>query len=90
MATTALFLLVNGHVLLPSSAEMVRFAVEVAESEPDMGWQDVAAWIRQNTIRIRGNRRQTIELVRETFDNPNEIIERLTGHWPEIAAFLRE
>lgn len=90
MATTALFLLVNGHVLLPSSAEMVRFAVEVAESEPDMSWRDVAGWIRQNTIRIRGNRRQTIELVRETFDDPSEIIERLTGHWPEIAAFLRE
>lgn len=88
MATTALFLLMNGHLLLPSSAEMVRFALEVAESEPDIDWRDVAKWMRQNTIPMVGNRRQAIKLIREKFEDPDEIIERLMDRWVEIARFM--
>jgi death-on-curing protein len=68
MATTALFLLMNGHLLLPPPDEMVRFALEVAESEPDMPWQDVAQWVRRNTVRLTGER-DPLEQVREKYDN---------------------
>ena len=81
MATAALFLFMNGHVLLPSSDEMVRFALEIARSEPDMAWQDVAKWVRQSTIPMVGNRNQAVTLVRQKFENPDEIIERLMDRW---------
>ena len=68
MATTAVFLLMNGHILLPSSEEMVRFALEVAESEPDMPWQDVAQWVRRNTVRLT-RERDPLEQVREKYEN---------------------
>jgi prophage maintenance system killer protein len=88
LATTALFLLMNGKLLLSSSDEMVRFGLEVAKSEPDMDWRDVADWVRRNTIPVTGNRRQAIKLVRQKFDDPDEIIERLTDRWVEIATFF--
>ncbi len=88
LATTALFLLMNGKLLLSSSDEMVRFGLEVAKSDPDMDWRDVADWVRRNTIPVTGNRRQAIKLVRQKFDDPDEIIERLTDRWVEIAAFF--
>ena len=87
MATVALFLLMNGQLLLPASGEMVRFALEVARSEPDMPWKDASRWVRQNTIPITGSRKQAIQLVRERFDNPDEIAERLMDRWLEIVRF---
>ncbi len=59
MATTALFLLMNGHILLPSSDEMVSFAVEVASSHPALPWEDAAAWSNKTRSRwpeTRGKR----------------------------------
>ena len=88
MATTALFLFMNGRILLPSSNEMVRFALEVAESEPDMAWQDVASWIRSNTIPMTGTKTQAIRLAREKFEEPDEIVERLMERWADIARFM--
>ncbi len=90
MATTALFLLMNGRLLLPSSQEMVRFALQVAESEPDIDWRDVARWVRANTIPLGGDRRQTIRLISDRFKDPDEMIERLSEYWPNIAKFGRE
>lgn len=88
MATTALFLFMNGHVLLPSSNKMVRFALEVAGSEPDMDWRDVAKWVRQNTIPMGANKRQAIRLVRQNLEDSEEIIERLMDRWIDIARFV--
>ncbi|MEX0785922.1 MAG: type II toxin-antitoxin system death-on-curing family toxin [Dehalococcoidia bacterium] len=88
MATTTLFLFMNGHLLLPSSQEMVRFAVEVASSEPGMDWREVAEWVRDNTIPMTGDKRQAIRLVREKFSEPEEIIERLMDRWQDIARFI--
>ena len=90
MATTAVFLLMNGHILLPSSEEMVRFALEVAQSEPDMDWRDVATWVRQNTIPMGGDMKQAIRLVRQRFEDPDEIVERLMERWIDIARFMLE
>jgi hypothetical protein len=88
MASASLFLLINGHLLLPTSDEMVRFAVEVASSEPDMDWRDIAGWMRRNTIPLGGNRRQAIKAVKERFDDPEEIIDRLMDRWMDITNFI--
>ena len=55
-AVTFVFLLFNGYLFAPPPAEMVRFAVELAASEPDMDWRDVAAWIRRHTVPIHGKK----------------------------------
>jgi death-on-curing protein len=88
MGTAAVFLLMNGHVLLPSSEEMVRFAMEVAESEPDTDWREVARWVREHTIPATGNKRQAIRLVRQKFKEPEEVLERLMERWVDIARFI--
>jgi death-on-curing protein len=49
-AVTFVFLLFNGYLFAPPTTEMVRFALELAASEPDMSWRDVAAWIRRHTV----------------------------------------
>jgi hypothetical protein len=88
MATTALFLLMNGHLLIPSSEEMIRFAVEVAAGKPDMSWQDVARWLRRHTVPLTGSRAETIRLVAARFEEPREIIARLKERWSEIERFV--
>ena len=51
---TFVFLLFNGYLFAPPAAEMVRFALELAASEPDMSWREVAAWIRRHTAPLPG------------------------------------
>ena len=50
MATTSIFMLMNHRVFWPPNEEMVRFALELAASEPDMSWREVARWIRKHTL----------------------------------------
>ena len=50
MATTFIFLAFNGYVFAPTNEEMVRFALELAASGPDMTWRQVARWIRQHAV----------------------------------------
>ncbi len=51
LVTTFNFLAFNGQVLvLATNAQTVQFALEIAESEPDMPWRDVANWIRAHCI----------------------------------------
>ena len=88
MATTALFLFMNGYLLLPPSREMVRFALKVAASEPDMDWQEVAGWIRQHTVRLTPNRAELMKAVRAQSRDPDETVELLKRHWSEIAQFV--
>lgn len=52
MTATVVFLVINGHILLASNDEMVRFALDLAASEPDMDWREVATWLRARTIRL--------------------------------------
>ncbi len=52
LAATFVFLLLNDRVLVASNEEMVRFALEIAQSEPAMPWQKVASWIRGRTVSI--------------------------------------
>ena len=50
MATTSIFMLRNARVFWPPNDEMVRFALELAQSEPDMPWQEVSRWVRRHTL----------------------------------------
>ena len=85
LVTTLDFLLMNGHVLLlATNEEMVQFALELAASEPDMPWQDVAAWIRANTLSVRSNEAQ---LKRKVKGRSPEIISERIGH---MAGFLND
>lgn len=54
IVTTFVFLMTNRHLLmLATNPEMVHFARQIAESEPDMPWQQVADWIRLNSLRVQ-------------------------------------
>lgn len=46
LATTFVFLLMNGRFLFALNDDMVKFALSVAASEPDTSWRTVARWIR--------------------------------------------
>ncbi len=51
-AVTFIFLLFNGYLFAPPRDELVGFALELAASEPDMSWQEVARWVRRHSVRI--------------------------------------
>ncbi|MEX2158629.1 MAG: type II toxin-antitoxin system death-on-curing family toxin [Dehalococcoidia bacterium] len=84
VAATFVFLLLNGWLLVASNGEMVRFALEVAASESDMSWQDVASWLRQNTVDIAQGQQEAIRMLRERGDDADEAVERLLEVWAEI------
>ena len=52
LVTTIDFLMMNGHILFTSDDELVEFALDIAKSEPDMSWQDVASWIRKHCVAV--------------------------------------
>jgi death-on-curing protein len=84
MATTSIFMLMNGRVFWPRNDEMVRFALELAASEPDMSWQEVARWVRRNTLfRVRRGHMQMLKAAR-----PIGIEEPLDHIYPLLTAFI--
>jgi hypothetical protein len=89
VAATALFLFMNGYLLLASSQEMVDHALEVARSEPDMDWQDISRWIRSHAIPIQ-DPRAGLKHVRERFADEGEVLERVMDRWVEIARFMTQ
>jgi len=89
LGTVALFLLMNGHLLIAPTKDMVEFALEVARSEPDMGWRDISPWIRSHTIPIRGVPAGLHQVRAALADDP-ELLERVMDRWTEIARFVAE
>ena len=89
LATAALFLLMNGYLLLAPTKEMVEFALNVARSEPDMDWRDISRWIRAHTIPVR-DVRAGLRQVKATFADQPEVLERVMDRWREIAGFAEE
>ena len=78
MAATFIFLLFNERVLVASNDEMVRFALEVANSRPAMPWQDVADWLRRRAVRLV-----------EPEATLRSMKRRLPNEWRDIAALDR-
>lgn len=89
LGTVALFLLMNDYLLIAPSNEMVGFALEVAQSEPDTDWRDISQWIRARTIPIR-DVRAGLRQVKEAFADDAEVLERVMERWAEIASFIAE
>lgn len=89
LATVAVFLLMNGHLFIAPTKEMVEFAVNVARSEPDMDWRAISPWIRSRTIPIR-DLHAGLREVRARFADDPEVLERVTVRWAEIARFIAE
>ena len=58
MTATFVFLLANDQILVASNTEMVQFALQIAASEPDMSWQEIASWIRQRLVPLHSSDEQ--------------------------------
>ncbi len=50
LATTFLFLALNGRILAASNEEIVEFARELAATQ--MKWRTVARWLRVHSVRL--------------------------------------
>lgn len=74
LVTTIDFLLMNDHIFFATDADMVQFALEIAKSEPDMPWEDVAAWIRRNCVSSRATQEEVSAKVK---NRPQDVIRRL-------------
>jgi death-on-curing protein len=90
MAVTTVFLLMNGHLLLPTSEEMLDYALRVAMSEPDIPWQDVAAWIRERTYPLTKDPIAALTQVMHTMPRTEDVRKRLLMRWAEIEKLLEE
>ena len=88
MTATFVFLLMNGHLLIASNEEMVRFALEIAKSEPDSDWRDVARWLRDHSISVKEGKRSATRLLRQKSLGESDFMERLVERWPDIAGFV--
>lgn len=89
LATVAVFLLMNGHLFIAPTKEMVEFALRVARSEPDIDWREISRWIRSRTIPIR-DVRAGLRQVKGAFADDAEVLERVMDRWTEIARFIAE
>jgi death-on-curing protein len=93
MATTLVFLGFNRHLLIASNEEMVRFALEIAASEPDMPYQDVARWLRQRCVRA-GTSSETARQIQarlpREWNEPQEVMARVKDYITAIARLRAE
>ena len=90
MALTTVFLLMNGHIFLPTSKEMLTYALQIAKSEPDVGWREVAAWIRDHTYPLKKDPIAALTQVMGTVPRTEDVRNRLLHRWAEIEKFLEE
>ena len=90
MALTTVFLLMNGHIFLPTSDEMLAYALQIARSEPDIAWREVATWIRAHTYPIKKDPIAALTQVMGTMPRTEDVRNRLLGRWTEIERFLDE
>lgn len=93
MATTLVFLGFNRHLLIASNEEMVRFALEIAASEPDIPYRDVARWLRQRSVRVgtssETSRQIQTRLPRE-WEEPREVMTRVKDYIKAISSLRAE
>ena len=78
MATTVVFLLMNGRFLLVGNDEMVEFALEIASPGEHPNWQQIARWIRQRAVPINRIRSAT-NRIKELHPERAEMLERIAN-----------
>ncbi|MDP2673711.1 MAG: type II toxin-antitoxin system death-on-curing family toxin [Dehalococcoidia bacterium] len=88
MTVTTVFLLMNGHFFLPTSEETVEYALRIASSEPDMSWQEIAAWIRGRTLPLRKDPDTALRQVMVTMPRTEDVQRRLLQRWDDIKRFV--
>ncbi|MEX1195075.1 MAG: type II toxin-antitoxin system death-on-curing family toxin [Dehalococcoidia bacterium] len=72
--TTIDFLVMNGHILYATDEELVTIALEIARSEPDIPWRDVAKWIGERCFCMRSRSKRVSE---RRLERPQEVQGRL-------------
>lgn len=90
MAVTTVFLMMNGHLFLPTSEEMLDYALKIAKSEPDIPWREVATWIRQNTYPLKKDPFSALTQVMHTMPRTEDVRNRLLKRWEEVERFVEE
>ena len=88
MTLTTVFLLMNGNFFLPTSEEMIEYALRIARSEPDMSWQEVAVWIRGRTLPLRKDPDTALRQVMDTMPRSEDVQRRLLTRWDDIKRFV--
>ena len=75
LVTTYNFLALNNQLfILVTNAGMVDHALKIAASEPDISWQEVAHWIKGNSVPDSVTKQ---ELLARLADQPIEVIEQI-------------
>lgn len=73
VATTLIFLHINGWYLIASNDELVSYALGIAASEPSPSWRTIGRWIKSHSIMI---------------NNIDEIFARLGQAVPQLSSDL--
>ena len=60
VTSVMLFLLFNGRFIVSTQEELVEFALEIARSEPDIGWREISEWIRSRTMTLHGDEQENV------------------------------
>ncbi len=75
VAATFVFLAMNGQFLIASNKQLVQLALDIAMREPEMGWREIAGWLRERTL---------------SADAPEEVmasaVMKLSGEWRSPSA----
>ncbi len=93
MTATFVFLLANHQTLIASNEEMVAFALKIAASEPDMSWQEIAAWLRKWTVAFdapEGKLTAALAKFPQDLKGPGSIRERLKQYANAFQELERE
>lgn len=90
MSVTTVFLMMNGHLLLPTSDEMLDYALKIAQSEPNIPWQEAASWIRENTFPLKKDPAAALAQVIKSLPEAEDVRTRVLRRWEEIERFAQE
>lgn len=71
MTATFVFLAMNHWILIESNEGMVNFALRVAVSEPDMTWQEIAAWLKARTRDVKHPGKSLVPRIEELISELN-------------------
>jgi death-on-curing family protein len=89
LATTVVFLLMNGRFLFVSNAEMVELALDIASPGEHPTWRQIGRWIRQRAVPINRFRGATNRM-KERYPERAEELERIGEAIIQFGKWARE
>lgn len=85
VATTFIFLALNGYMITATNQEVVSFALSLAQSDPPMSWREVSSWLRAHCVRLRAASQPCLQGLQELQGaSPDH------QHWQELWTALQE